>query len=351
MISEERVSDNFEPTYRSGTAARLAGIPVETLRVWERRYRVVGPQLTARGHRLYSAEDVSRLALMKQLVDLRSPIGSIASLSLGELRDMRSAANAASQGVFAGAAGALPLIRVALVGETLTAQTSRDGALHSTLELVAACANAADAVEVLRGVAVDVLFMEVPTLHAEALAAVDALVHALGVRHAVVEYRFGPAAVVGALRDRGHTVARAPLEPGALERLCREAISAEVMHTAAPSSPLPLEVIPERRFDDKSLARLAQSLTTLYCECPHHVVELLLSLGTFERYSAECANRGPADAVLHRYLERVAGSARVLFEDALVRIARDEGISLPVDNGHASRPLEEDQRTDVRSRS
>ena len=297
---------------------------------------MVGPRLSPLGHRLYSAEDVSRLTLMKQLVTLGSPIGSIASLSLAELRDMRSAANAASQGVSAGAAGALPLIRVALVGETLTAQTARDWALHSTLELVATCANAADAAEVLRGVAADVLVMEVPTLHAEAVPAVDALVHALGARQAVVEYRFGPAAVVGALRDRGHKVARAPLEPDALERLCREAISAAVIHTASGSSPLPLEVIPDRRFDDESLARLAQSLTTLYCECPHHVVELLLSLGTFERYSAECANRCPADAVLHRYLQRVAGSARVLFEDALVRIARAEGLALPVDIGKAS---------------
>ena len=191
--------------------------------------------------------------------------------------------------------------------------------------------------------------MEVPTLHDEAVAAVDSLARTLGVRHAIVEYRFGSAAVLGALRDRGHTVARAPLEPGALDRLCREAISVEVTHTASDASPLPLDVIPDRRFDDKSLARLAQSLTTLYCECPHHVVELLQSLGTFERYSAECANRGPADAVLHRYLQRVAGSARVLFEDALIRIARAEGIALPVDSGRPIRSLEEDRREDVPS--
>ena len=74
----------------------------------------------------------------------------------------------------------------------------------------------------------------------------------------------------------------------------------------------------------------------MYCECPQHLVEILLSLGTFERYSAECANRGPADAVLHRYLQRVAGSARVLFEDALVRVARAEGLALTVDTGKAA---------------
>ena len=30
--------------YRSGAVARLTGIPVQTLRVWERRYKIVGPR-------------------------------------------------------------------------------------------------------------------------------------------------------------------------------------------------------------------------------------------------------------------------------------------------------------------
>ena len=38
-------TDSIDPTpnasLRSGTAARLAGLPVATLRVWERRYDVV----------------------------------------------------------------------------------------------------------------------------------------------------------------------------------------------------------------------------------------------------------------------------------------------------------------------
>src|SRR5512139_565732 len=82
VTNDETKRTHFAPTYRSGTAARLAGIPVETLRVWERRYGVVGPGLSASGHRLYATEDVSRLALIKQLVDLGSPIGSIATLPL-----------------------------------------------------------------------------------------------------------------------------------------------------------------------------------------------------------------------------------------------------------------------------
>ena len=76
--------------YRSGVAARLAGIPVETLRVWERRYGVVGPRLSPRGQRLYSSVEIRRLALIKQLVDMGHPIGAIAALPTDALNEMNA---------------------------------------------------------------------------------------------------------------------------------------------------------------------------------------------------------------------------------------------------------------------
>jgi len=336
MSTDERASDTLAPAYRTGVAARLAGIPVETLRVWERRYHIVGPRLSPRGHRLYSAADVSRLVLIRQLVDLGSPIGSIAGLPLAALRDMRAAAAAASQGMPVGADASLRPLRVALVGEALTEQVAREGALRSTLEIVATCAGPAGAAEALQEIAADVLAIEFPTLQTEAIATVEALARAVGARHVVIEYRFAPSAVVGALRDRGYSVVRAPLDADELERLCRDVIPAGAIPALSGSSLLPLEAIPGPRFDEQSLTGLVRALTTLYCECPHHLVDLLRSLGTFERYSAECANRSPADALLHQYLQRVAASARALFEDALVRVARAEGHALPLNTGKGS---------------
>ena len=331
MATDEPTAARFAPTYRSGTAARLAGIPVETLRVWERRYGVVGPGLSPRGHRLYSTEDVSRLALIKQLVGLGSPIGSIATLPLASLREMRHAADAAARGAPARSEGSLQAVRVALVGETLTERVARDGGGIPTLDVVATCAGTAGALGALRGISADVLAIEVPMLQIDSVAIVDRMVEAVGARRAVVAYRFGPPAVVSAMRTRGHAVTHSPLDLAELEQLCRDVIHPEPMH-ARPVTPLsPLEAIPSRRFDDRSLAQMAQASTNLYCDCPHHVVELLLSLGTFERYSAECENRSPADAVLHRYLQRVAGSARALFEDALVLVAKSEGLALSGD--------------------
>jgi DNA-binding transcriptional MerR regulator len=292
--------------------------------------------LSPRGHRLYSAADVSRLVLIRQLVDLGNPIGSVASLPLEALRDMRAAAAAASHGMSIGPEASPRPLRVALVGEALTERVAREGALRSTLEIVATCASPAGAAEALQEVAADVLAIELPTLQTEAIATVEALARAVGARHVVIEYRFAPSAVVGALRDRGYSLVRAPLDADELERLCRDVIPAGAIPAPSGSSLLPLEAVPGPRFDEQSLTRIAWALTTLYCECPHHLVDLLRSLGTFERYSAECANRSPADALLHRYLQRVAASARVLFEDALVRVARAEGYALPLDTGKGS---------------
>ena len=74
-----------EPTFSIGTAARLTGIPVDTLRVWERRYGLTQAALSPSGQRLYSAADVQRVALIKQLTDLGHAIGQLAGLDMAAL--------------------------------------------------------------------------------------------------------------------------------------------------------------------------------------------------------------------------------------------------------------------------
>ena len=78
-----------------------------------------------------------------------------------------------------------------------------------------------------------------------------------------------------------------------------------------------------RHLDPRTASR------TIECECPKHIVELVLNLGAFERFSAQCASRSPADVVLHLELQRAAGLARSIMERALERVAVAEGIELP----------------------
>lgn len=72
--------------YRIGTVARLTGLSTHAIRVWERRYRAVDPGRSVGGNRLYSDEDVTRLRLMKRLIDQGHAISQIANLDEGSLR-------------------------------------------------------------------------------------------------------------------------------------------------------------------------------------------------------------------------------------------------------------------------
>lgn len=54
--------------YTIKRAAEITGIPVATLRAWERRYEIVEPGRTDSGYRLYDAEAVRALTVMNSLV-------------------------------------------------------------------------------------------------------------------------------------------------------------------------------------------------------------------------------------------------------------------------------------------
>lgn len=58
------------------------------------------------------------------------------------------------------------------------------------------------------------------------------------------------------------------------------------------------------------------------------MAELLLTIGSFERYSQQCASRDPADARLHQDLGHAAGQARAILEAALERLVLAEGLKL-----------------------
>ncbi len=318
-----------EAVYRSGAVARRTGIPVQTLRVWERRYRIVGPRQSATGQRLYAPAEVARLTVIKQLVDSGHAIGSIASLGFDQLQAMldkvASAAPAQQPQALEVVRNSRPLPRVAIVGEALSLRVAHHRL--AALQVVATSPNAALAGEALRGVTADVLVIELPTLKRETPQTIRSLAQQLGAQHIVVEYGFGPQRVEQELRALGCSLVHAPLEIGQLESLCG---APPAGFQAEKSAALPpIDPAATRRFDNKALAQISTTSVKLNCECPHHLGELLVRLGNFETYSAECESSNTADAALHRYLKEVAGTARSLLEEALVKVAESEGLPLP----------------------
>jgi len=75
-----------EPRHPIQVAALRSGLTPEVLRAWERRYRVVAPERSAAGQRLYSDADVERLRLMGEATAAGRRIGEIASLPVRQLQ-------------------------------------------------------------------------------------------------------------------------------------------------------------------------------------------------------------------------------------------------------------------------
>jgi hypothetical protein len=146
--------------------------------------------------------------------------------------------------------------------------------------------------------------------------------------------------VCEALGAAGVALLRAPQSDAALVQwlrsLCRPspagAVGAARDTPAAEGTPTAPGPVGPRRYDDATLADVAALSSTIGCECPRHVAELLMQLSSFEAYSIECARLSaadPADAALHGHLRQVAGASRALFEAALERVALHEGLVLP----------------------
>jgi DNA-binding transcriptional MerR regulator/methylmalonyl-CoA mutase cobalamin-binding subunit len=74
-------------SYPISAVAKLTGIPLDTLRAWERRYRTIIPKRAARG-RVYSEEQIQKLLLLRQAVELGHSIGQVAGLGEQQLREL-----------------------------------------------------------------------------------------------------------------------------------------------------------------------------------------------------------------------------------------------------------------------
>jgi DNA-binding transcriptional MerR regulator len=319
----ERVSDATRPQYRIGAVSRLTGIPTDTLRIWERRYAVVEPRRAEGGNRLYSQDDISRLALIKRLVDSGHAIGTIANLRLDELRQRLVSASS-----LAVAPDADKACRVLVMGSTLAKRMREQIEDLPGIELVGSFRDRESFEQGAAGVGATVAIFEYPTIHEESVNEVRRLLRRSNAQHGMVVFGFGRRSAIRLLEQAGVITLHAPVSLSELHRLCleRSGRPEPIELTTVELADTLLEAPPARRFNNDELARLATASTTVRCECPHHLADLVMSLAAFENYSAECENRSPDDAALHAYLHVTTAKARSMIEEALARIAEAEGI-------------------------
>lgn len=330
-----------EPRHRSGAVARMLGMPVATLRVWERRYALTQPELSPSGQRLYSAHDVRRLALLKQLTDLGHAIGSLAQLDMTQLQGVASTHTQAMGIAQTDAHLPAPLEvpvpapawRLAVVGAALARRLLRPALLRRLgrpVVLLGPFDDIAQAAAALQGSDVDALVLQESHLQADWLLAIDAVAPALALVPKAVLYGFAADTACEALATAGVALMRGP-QPDAVVAQWLDSLSlvTAVQQPSGARSVRSADEVPPRRWGDAALVDFASRSSSIACECPRHMADLIMQLAHFEVYSAECEHRHAADAELHAYLRGVAAASRARFEAALEQVAVLEGLTLP----------------------
>jgi MerR family transcriptional regulator, light-induced transcriptional regulator len=180
--------------YRSSTVARMARMPVATLRIWEHRYRVTEPiKLAPSGHRLYTAADVQRIALLKQLTDLGHAIGELAAFNMQQLRQV--AATHVKVGAIAQPPSESPpqAWRVAVVGDGLLHRLRGEALqrrLARPLNVVALYGNLYEAALAHGGEHAEALIVQAAGLHTDWLPRLQQAQRLHDAKHVVVCYGY-----------------------------------------------------------------------------------------------------------------------------------------------------------------
>ncbi len=284
------------------------------------------PLRTDGGSRLYTEEDISRLALIKHLTDSGDAIGTVASLSLTELEKR---VDMMGRGVRLEPAQP-ETTRIAVVGHALTARVARYKGELGELKLVGIFRDTDHLRDQLETHDTDIVVVEIPYIKSNTSTEIEQLINDTGATGAVIVYGFGSRRHIRRLRMLPVVTLRAPADIADLKRACMVASASGSFFKSEhqPRGGTMPSNIPPRRYSDDKLARIATLSTTVECECPHHLADLVLSLVSFEHYSADCVNENESDAALHRYLHATTAQARSQLETALARLVEVEGLEV-----------------------
>jgi hypothetical protein len=308
------------PLYGIGTVARLTGLKPDTLRVWERRYGLGASHKSATGRRQYTQSDLEHLQLVAALVNDGARIGEIAGSERKTLEMLLRQRGLRGSSVPKGKPKAV-FVGVGLCDwldghqgciSNVDARLARSdfAELDDTgLEAVGEC---------------DVLVVECASLGSAQMQRLKALRDAQIARRIIVVYRFGNARWLEELESAGVPAMEFPPEAGRLAfEIARSAVEVEV--TVGESNLGDLIAAKPRQFGPLELSAAANLKSTLECECPRHIAELITALANFEEYSASCSVDNWQDAAVHSCIYAYTGQARHLMEKAMQAVLEERG--------------------------
>lgn len=298
-----------------GALAGMVGVPVETLRTWERRYGLPAPERVAGGRRQYTLGEVERLRRVVLLVRHGERVRDLAELSAARLDERLALYGPSEPGL-----PAAPTLAVGLIhpgGLTALAGLSAAG----RLDVVARAQRPED----LPPVHLDAVVVHASALPADPGPTLDALEARHDPDAVMVLASFLPGLTRRTLLARGARV----IDEGARAEVLRQAVEDAVLATrlsAGPRSASASTAPPSALYRREELERILNSSTSIQCECPAHLAGLVLRLRDFERFSQECGIDSPAQAALHAALGEGSARAAASLEELLARVLAADGL-------------------------
>lgn len=319
------MSKKGQKSYGIGAVVRRTGLSAPNIRIWEKRYGAVVPERTDTNRRLYSEEDLERLTLLHTLTERGYSISNIANLSLDQLRE-HLAEEESTLPISPKRRGGGRHNRVLAVGDGLAEILVADNMIEA--ECLAQFCDLSTASSALHLPTVDLLVIAMETLFPDSLSTLRDLVRRTEAPRSILIYHFAASKTATALVREipGLQLLAAPLRDNQLRRECL--VQLDALLPPQPGKPADPGPVPERLYSAEQLSRLARMSSIVECECPRHLAGLLQSLAAFEKYSRECEDRNPQDALLHAFLHRATGQVRRSIEEALQHVVQSEGITL-----------------------
>lgn len=315
------------PLYGIGTIARLTGLKPDTLRVWERRYGLGASRKSKTGRRQYTQSDLEHLQLVSALVAAGSRIGEIASSERKTLEVLlRSNAQAPSTKL------PEPKPHVVFVGEGLCDWLDEhQGCLNNVNAQLARFGLQEDSMQMLEGLqAVDCLVVEFATLASRQMASLKAVRDALQPRKILLTYQFCNERWLKEFEKMDIRAVQFPPDPAQLAFELSSCIAEQATLDGAHNLGDLMEVKP-RQYSAVELSAARKLESTLDCECPRHIADLIRALAQFEEYSASCSVENWRDAAVHSCIYAYTGQARWLMEKAMGAVLEDRQEELAIE--------------------
>jgi len=306
----------------AAVAART-GLSMQLIRVWEKRYGCLKAKRTKTNRRVYDAEDITRLMLLKKLTALGHAISGIAKLNIPALTNRLQSAESLIPALPHPGAGSNRTILI--IGPRFQ-QGLGENAIHQS-SIIGAYSDLPAATASKQLPKADLLVVDSKTFDINTVEELRKVIRTSWAKRTILVHHFKTSAeVLPLVSELKHlTLLKAPVTNTHLRRECVVLLN-QLNPIPVPVPPGGNRPIPDRLYQDAQLLKVAQFASAVGCECPHHIADLLKLLTGFEKYSADCADKNPRDAQLHHFLHRTTSHVRRLMEEALRYLVSVEGM-------------------------